>query len=85
MTNGTFNSDSIVIEKIDASGNSSSITGVTPVIEASNNQQHLVIDALQELQSNETYVITYTVTPGTADSDGKLYVTNYACANGASK
>ena len=85
LTNGTFNSDSIVIEKIDASGNSSSITGVTPVIEASNNQQHLVIDALQELQSNETYVITYTVTPGTADSDGKLYVTNYACANGASK
>lgn len=84
LTNGTFNLGSIKIQKIDEAGNevSDNIEFSPSITDESSGQQHLVVEQLPELQAGEKYVITYTVISGTAEPDGKLYVTNSASANG---
>ena len=86
LTNGTFNQNSIQIQKQDADGSTTiNVSDYNPtIVSESSGQQHLTIDNLPELKAGEKYVITYTVAVGNASSDGKLYVTNSASANGTS-
>lgn len=85
LTNGTFKQDSIQIQKQDDGSTTINVSNYNPtIVLESSGQQHLTIDNLPELKAGEKYVITYTVTVGNASSDGKLYVTNSASANGTS-